>query len=197
MLKIRQRKMLMNYVALDFETANPSRSSICAVGIAVVENGLVVARESWLVRPPGLNFHPFFTRIHGIRAEDVISAPNFSELWHTELNTYLVGRTVLAHNASFDINVLRYTLNEYLIPHPQLAYQCSLIIARKTWPGLGSYKLNTLAKRFGISFKHHDASEDAFACAKIVLAAALTLGAKSFNELVNQLAINVKDFAIG
>jgi DNA polymerase-3 subunit epsilon len=112
------------------------------------------------------------------------------------LRDYLVGKTVLAHNAAFDINVLRSTLNEYFIPHPQLSYQCSVIIARKTWPGLGSYKLNNLARRFGISFKHHDAAEDAFACAKIVLAAGVTLGANSFNELVNKLSINVKDFAI-
>ncbi|KJS10145.1 MAG: exonuclease [Peptococcaceae bacterium BRH_c8a] len=149
----------MNYVALDFETANHSRSSICSVGIAVVEDGNVVERGSWLVRPPDLNFHPFFTRIHGIRAEDVMDEPDFKELWTSVLKDYLIGKTVLAHNASFDINVLRYTLDEYLIPHPQLSYQCSVIIARKTWPGLGSYKLNNLARRFGISFKHHDAAE--------------------------------------
>ncbi|HBX24434.1 MAG TPA: hypothetical protein DEF34_12500 [Desulfotomaculum sp.] len=100
----------MNYVALDFETANHSRSSICSVGIAVVEDGNVVERGSWLVRPPGLNFHPFFTRIHGIRAEDVMDEPDFKELWASVLKDYLIGKTVLAHNASFDINVLRYTL---------------------------------------------------------------------------------------
>jgi len=186
----------MNYVALDFETANHSRSSICSVGIAVVKDGNVVERESWLVRPPDLNFHPFFTQIHGIRAEDVIDEPDFKELWASVLKDYLIGKTVLAHNAGFDINVLRYTLDEYLIPHPQLSYQCSVVISRKTWPGLGSYKLNNLAKRFGISFKHHDAAEDAFACAKIVLEAGATLGAQSFNELVKKLYINVKDFAL-
>ncbi|AGL01098.1 3'-5' exonuclease [Desulfoscipio gibsoniae] len=186
----------MNYVALDFETANHSRSSICSVGIAIVENGNVVEQKSWLVRPPDLYFHPFFTRIHGIRAEDVIDEPNFKELWHSTLKDYLTGKTVLAHNAAFDINVLRNTLNQYLISHPQLTYQCSVVIAKKTWPGLGSYKLNNLAKRFGISFKHHDAAEDALACAKIVLEAGVAMGAHSFNELVNKLYINVKDFAI-
>lgn len=184
----------MNYVALDFETANHSSSSICSVGIAIVENGAVAEIESWLVRPPDLYFHPFYTSIHGIRAEDVADAPDFKELWFSTLKNYLVGRTILAHNASFDINVLRHTLKEYALPFPRLSYQCSLVIARKTWPGLGSYKLNNLARHFGISFKHHDAAEDAFACAKIVLAAGTMMKVSSFNELMRKLSIKVKDF---
>ncbi|HPZ43295.1 MAG TPA: 3'-5' exonuclease [Bacillota bacterium] len=187
----------MNYVALDFETANHSWSSICAVGIAVVQDGNVVERGSWLIRPPGLYFHPMFTRIHGIRAEDVKDKPDFSELWYSVLKDYLVGKTVIAHNASFDLGVLRHTLSEYLIPHPRFSYQCSVVIARRTWPGLGSYKLDNLARRFGIKFRHHDASEDAFACAKIVLEAGAALGANSFNELVNKLYIKVKSFLPG
>ncbi len=184
----------MNYVALDFETANHSRSSICSVGIAVVEDGNIVECKSWLVKPPDLYFNPFFTRIHGIRAKDVVNEPDFKEIWHTVLKDYLINKTVLAHNATFDINVLRYTLYEYLIPQPQFSYQCSLVIARKTWPGLVSYKLNNLARHFGISFKHHDAAEDAFACAKIILEAGVTLKVASFNELVSKLSINVKNF---
>lgn len=186
----------MNYVALDFETANYSWSSVCSVGLAVVKDSSVVERKSWLVRPPDLYFHPMFTRIHGIRAEDVRDEPDFSELWSSVLKDYLVGNTVIAHNASFDLRVLRHTLSAYLIPHPRLSYQCSVVIARKTWPGLGSYKLDNLARRFGISFRHHDASEDAFACAKIVLEAGATLGANSFNELINKLYINVKEFVV-
>ena len=65
----------MNYVALDFETANYSWSSVCSIGLAVVKDSSVVERKSWLVRPPDLYFHPMFTRIHGIRAEDVRDEP--------------------------------------------------------------------------------------------------------------------------
>lgn len=185
----------MNYVALDFETANHNRSSVCSVGIAVVNNGDVVERKSWLVKPSNLYFHPFFTRIHGISDKDVIDKPNFKELWDSDLKDYLTGKTIIAHNASFDFSVLRYVLNEYSIDYPQLYYQCSLVIARKTWPGLASYRLNNLARRFGITFKHHDAAEDAFACAKIVLEASAALKAQSFNDLTSRLAIDLKNFA--
>lgn len=184
----------MNFVALDFETANHSWSSICSVGLAVVKGGNIVERVSWLVRPPDLYFHPVFTGIHGIGPEDVQDKPDFNKLWSSVLKDYLMEKTVIAHNAGFDINVLRHTMSKYLIPYPGLSYQCSVVIARKTWPCLGSYKLKSLAKLFGIDFRHHDASEDAFACAKIVLEAGAAVGANSFNELVNKLHINVKEF---
>ena len=42
----------MNFASIDFETANTSRVSICAAGLAVFENGVLTESLYWLVKPP-------------------------------------------------------------------------------------------------------------------------------------------------
>lgn len=71
----------MKCVAIDFETANAKRSSVCAVGIALVEGKEIVQRSSWLVRPPELDFDPYNIYIHGITEDDVRDKPEFNQLW--------------------------------------------------------------------------------------------------------------------
>lgn len=173
----------MNFVALDFETANEKRSSPCAVGIVVVSGGQLVESRSWLIDPPGRRFNYFNVAVHGITAEDVDGEPRFDELWPT-LSQYLLGNTVIAHNAGFDMGVLRGTLDHFGIACPELDYACSLVIARRTWPGLASYSLGSLADFLDIRFRHHDAAEDAAACAHVVLHACRETGSSSLEELM-------------
>ena len=47
----------MNWIAIDFETANEKHSSACAMGIAIVADGRIVKRDSWLIRPRKLYFN--------------------------------------------------------------------------------------------------------------------------------------------
>src|ERR1700722_4708307 len=125
----------MDFVALDFETANEHRCSPCAVAIVEITSGQMTAQHSWLMRPKDLSFSRYNTWIHGITAEDVADKPEFDELW-AFLLPLLEGRTVVAHNASFDMSVLRSTLAEYGIPFPEFTYSCTRAIAQKSWPGL-------------------------------------------------------------
>jgi DNA polymerase III subunit epsilon len=108
----------MSWVAIDFETANETRGSACALGVAIVEDSQVVERRSWLIRPPTLDFNPN-VMIHGITAADVAAAPAFDSLW-PRIWAILEGRPVIAHNASFDISVLRHSLDAYGLPWPHL-----------------------------------------------------------------------------
>ncbi len=174
----------MNWIAFDFETANSSRNSACALGVAVVEGGSIVRKESWLIRPPTLDFNPFNVRIHGITAEDVKDSPTFAQLWR-EIAPLLEGKTLIAHNASFDVSVLRHSLDEYNIPYPTLDYYCTCNLSRAVWPGKIAYKLNILADMLGIQFEHHDAGEDAVAYAMIALECCRQAGASELAALAD------------
>lgn len=166
----------MRILAIDFETANESRTSACALGVAWIEDGRVVATEEHLIRPPDMRFLPMNTAIHGIRPEDVADAPEFPELWR-DLAPRVEGALVLAHNASFDLSVLRHTLAGYGLAHPCCAYLCTVIVARRAWPGLARHRLDVLAEHLGLTLDHHRAGSDAEACGRIALAAAAALGA--------------------
>jgi DNA polymerase III subunit epsilon len=107
--------------------------------------------------------------IHGIREADVANAPLFGEVW-PQLWACVSGPLV-AHNASFDISVLRHGLDRFGYSYPETDYFCTRVIARKTWPEHSTYALDYLAASLGISFEHHNALEDARACAQVAIAA--------------------------
>ena len=74
----------MNFVTIDFETANQMPQSACSVGLARFdESGQVLDTFYSLMKPP-LGYDRFFGRnieIHGIRPADVKDAPDFGYLW--------------------------------------------------------------------------------------------------------------------
>ncbi len=161
--------MALNFVAIDFETANSSSASPCAVGLVRVVEGRIQESLAMLFRPPLEHdwFHPGNIAIHGIRPEDVADAPDFSDAL-PELLLFTEGLPLIAHNASFDMDVLRKASAAVEFDLPNLSYACSLKMARKTYE-LESYRLNAVAYAIGHEeFNHHDALADADACARIV-----------------------------
>jgi DNA polymerase-3 subunit epsilon len=159
-----------DFVAIDFETANYDAASACAIGLAFVKNGEVVANPAWLIRPPSLYFEPDFIKIHGITVDDVKDRPEFIDLW-PKLMPYLHKQIVIAHNAKFDINVLMRMLDYYCLPYPTFDFTCTKVLSQKVWPSWRRYNLAALAERHGITFNHHNAGEDARVCAAIALLA--------------------------
>jgi DNA polymerase III subunit epsilon len=160
----------VNFTAIDFETASSEKGSACAVGIVRVENSEVKEEVYSLIKPFSAYFDPACVRVHGLTWEDVRTAPTFVELW-PQLKPLLSGRLILAHNASFDLKVLKSALDAYGLPYPEASYNCTVQIAKKTWPEFYNYKLSTIAYELDISFKHHHALEDAQAAAEIMLRA--------------------------
>lgn len=182
----------MNFVAFDFETANSKRSSACALGIAVVQDNKVVERKSWLIKPKDLYFDWYNVSIHKITAEDVKNENEFNEIWE-DVKPYLDNKIVMAHNASFDISVLKGLADEYNFELPEMIPICTRKLSRKLWPGLFSYKLYTVAKRhLKINFKYHDPSDDAYACAMIAIKAIEELNIKTEEELFNVITPTLK-----
>ena len=180
-------------LAIDFETANERRDSPCAVGLAWIEDGRVVRRESRLIRPAEMRFSPGNIRVHGIRPRDVERAPSFTEAMAPFLPE-IAGSLVLAHNASFDVGVLAATLRAYGLAQPAYTSLCTVQLARRHWPGeggqgQGTYRLSSLAARVGVTFRHHDAGEDAYACAEIALAALRETGAADIADLARGLGL--------
>ena len=96
---------------------------------------------------------------------------------------------LVAHNASFDIGVLRHTLDEYRIPYPELDYYCTRAISQALWPALPSYGLELVSHYLGLPFKHHAAEEDAMACAAIVLRGCSDVGVANLAQLAERLMI--------
>ncbi len=157
-----------DFVAIDFETANPRRDSACAVGLVKVAGGRIVETAVHLIRPPTRNFR--FTFIHGLAWADVAEAEDFGGLW-PKIADFFDGATFLAaHNASFDRSVLNACCATYGLTLPTLMFQCTVRLARQTW-SIYPTKLPDVCRELGIALNHHEALSDARACAEIVLAA--------------------------
>lgn len=167
------RLTTMNFVALDFETANESRDSACAIGVTQVRDGMACEPVYHLIRPADLRFSHWNTRVHGITADDVADAPTMGELWPV-LSHLIENQLVVAHNASFDMSVLRHSLHTASICVPRLSYLCSLNLARQAWPQLASHSLGFLAEIHGLALDHHHAGSDSRVAAELLLLAAQT-----------------------
>ena len=159
----------MKLCGLDFETANSCNGSICSVGVAVVENGEVLERKEYLIKPhKSLDWMSKFCRdIHGITYEDLRKSPEFSEVWQSVKQLLISADCVVIHNAPFDLRHLHKVLGIYHLPSVSFDYVCSLKLCRLHFPEFPKHGLADMAEKFGIIFQHHDALEDAETCAKI------------------------------
>ena len=180
----------MNFVAIDFETANETRYSPCSLGLTVVKDGEIVEERYWLIRPMELRFSPMNIMIHGIRPHEVADKPEFDVVYE-ELKPYLEHNIVVAHNASFDMSVLRKTLDVYEIPYPKFSYFCTMNLSKRFYPQLDNAKLNTVNNFLGYSFSHHHAAADASACANILLEVAKELDVSSVEDIAKCTGIRL------
>jgi len=159
--------LIMRYVALDFETANSDRISPCSIGLAKMEDGKVLDTFHSYIYPPSSYFDPSNIAIHGITPKDIAGAPDFKSLWEHSLLLFIGNDLVIAHNAPFDIGILRAMLQYYHLPVAPLNYTCTVRISRKVWPQMQSHRLVDLSEHFGFEYRPHDALEDAINCGKV------------------------------
>ncbi|MDR1575938.1 MAG: 3'-5' exonuclease [Treponema sp.] len=182
----------MNFVTIDFETAKYSRESACSVGLVRFENGIAGGTYYSLIRPPVLYIRPDFTRIHGLTVDDVKDAPVFSAIWESQILPFIGDMPLAAHNASFDMGILRAVLQWYGLKIPRLRFFDTLFLARRTWPELESHALTRLGETFGINYNAHNALDDAHTCGKIVLLAAEKRDAKNIKTLLKSSGIRME-----
>ena len=181
----------MKFAAIDFETANSAEQSICAAGVAVFEDGELIELRYWLIRPPeGYGwFRDDFIAIHGIRHTDVRDKPEFPAIAPEIFARLTAAEVVVAHNASFDMRMLRGTAEHFGSPCPAFDYVCTCQLARRMWPQLENHRLSTVAAHIGHRFNHHHAGEDAEAAGRIVLAVMKEKGVAETKALAEALGI--------
>lgn len=180
----------MNFIAIDFETANQRHESAISIGLVKFVDGKKADSFYSLIKPEKEldeeYFFPAFIDIHGLTCDDVKDAPLFNELWDSDLKHWLDGSLPLvAHNANvFDMKVLNALFEKYSIEHTPIKYFDSLLIARQVWPHFESHRLTALGEEFGIEYDAHNALADSETCGKIILLAAQEKHCKNVNELL-------------
>lgn len=184
----------VDFTAIDFETANSHPSSACAVGLVRVRGGQVVERAGWLIKPPAghADFLPFNIKIHGITAEMVAQAPDWAAQL-APLREFIGSDIAVAHNAAFDMGVIKAACAEAVVPTPKLRYLCSVQVSRKTYE-IPSHRLPLAAAAAGFGdFSHHEALADAEACAAIVSDAALRHGVDDLASLTKKTGVRIHE----
>ena len=160
--------MKYDFIAIDFETASNEYYSACSLGIAFVKNSKVVESKYYLIKPP-VDFKKYNTKIHGLDADAVEQAPNFKEVWE-EIKPLIKNTLVVAHAAKFDIAVLVACCHFYELPLPHFQYVDSIDLFRAAYPKHQKGSLDYCSNLLDISLEnHHDALEDAVACAYIAI----------------------------
>ncbi|MDO5571603.1 MAG: 3'-5' exonuclease [Bacteroidales bacterium] len=160
---------LLNFTAIDFETANQYPTSACSIGIVKVENGKIVEEVSHLIKPQPNFFISSFIDIHHITKAMVSDAPLFGELWPEISKLIEDSEALVAHNAPFDMRVLKACIEMEMIRAYIPQNFCTVRLSRKYLKFLINHKLNTVCDYFNIELDHHEALSDARGCAKIVL----------------------------
>ncbi len=189
--------MALDFTAIDFETANSSNASACAVGLVRVRDGEIVDKTGWLIRPPAGHdvFFELNVRIHGIRPEDVADAASWGEQL-ADIRAFAGSDILVAHNAGFDMAVLKRACDATGDECPPYRYACSLQVARRVYR-LDSYRLPFVAAEAGFAdFPHHNATADALACAHVMIDAARRVGADDIGALTDAVGVRVSQIAV-
>ena len=160
---------MKDFAAIDFETANNERSSVCAVGIVIVRNGEMVDSFYSLIQPEPNYYNYWCSQVHGLCREDTEEAPVFPKVW-AQIEPLIEGLPLEAHNSPFDEGCLKAVFRVYQMDYPDYKFYDTLRASRRILPELENHQLQTVASACGYDLKaHHHALADAEACAAIAL----------------------------
>lgn len=174
----------MNFIAMDFETANRQSSSACSIALVMVRDNKIVDEYYSLINPEEY-FNAQNIQIHGIHPEDVKDAPKFYEIWPDFADLFTTNSLVTAHNIRFDAKVLDAMLDKYDIMRPHYLGIDTLRVSRKFYPQFPNHRLNTVSEQLNIDLKHHHhALSDSVACANILINSAENFGDEALKKLV-------------
>ena len=161
--------MTRKYAVVDIEATGGTQKvdRIIEIGIVLIDGDIITSTYSTLVNP-GISIPPFITKLTGISQQLVADAPKFHEIAKTIVEM-TEGRSLVAHNVSFDYRILREEFN-------RLGYEfksdtlCTARLSRQYFPELEKYNLKSVAQAFNLSIAdRHRAADDAMAAAQIML----------------------------
>ena len=158
---------MRDFAAIDFETANSERSSVCSVGVVIVRGGEIVDRFYSLIQPEPNYYTYWCTRVHGLTCTDTDDAQVFPYVW-AQIEPLIEGLPLVAHNSPFDEGCLKAVFRVYQMDYPDYEFLDTLRVARRQLPSLDNHQLHTVAAACGYQLnRHHHALADAEACAWI------------------------------
>ena len=162
---------MLDFAAIDFETANEYPSSVCSVGVVVMRNGMVADRFYSLIHPEPEYYQWFCRRVHGLGPADTEDAPVFPYVW-AQIEPLIEGLPLVAHNSQFDEGCLQAVFRVYQMDYPDYTFYDTLAASHRHFGfGLPNHQLQTVAAACGHNLlHHHNALADAEACAAIALA---------------------------
>ena len=157
-----------NFAAIDFETANECRTSVCSVGVVVVRDGEITEKFYSLIRPEPNYYKWFCSRVHGLCDADTFDAPLFPEVWR-QIEPLIEGLPLVAHNAQFDEGCLREAHRTYNMDYPDYEFHDTLRASRRKFGNLlPNHQLQTVAMVCGYDLtQHHHALADAVAASYV------------------------------
>ena len=159
---------MQDFAAIDFETANNERSSVCSVGVVIVKCGEIVDKFYSLIKPEPEYYNYWCCQVHGLSAEDTENAPVFPEVWK-QIEPLIEGLPLVAHNKAFDESCLKAVFRVYQMDYPGDEFSWTGISSRERWRG-GHHSRYIVGARCGYGLKnHHHDLADAEACAAIAL----------------------------
>lgn len=159
---------MKDFAAIDFETANNSRTSVCSVGVVIYRDGKKTDEFYSLIKPEPEYYHYKCSEVHGLCMEDTMNAPVFPDVWR-QIEPKIAGLPLVAHNKAFDESCLKAVFRCYQMDYPDYEFLCTLVQSRRVWPE-GHHNLDIIAERCGYNLTaHHHALADAEACAAIAL----------------------------
>jgi len=185
-----------DFITIDFETANNNNNSACSLGLVVVKDLQIIESKYYLIHPPVMSFNAKNIEIHGILAKDVKDSPKFPDVWN-EIKKYFYDNIVIAHNAQFDMSVLKCLQLEYSLDMPDFKYMDSMYISNKACGSDIKKTLDARADALGVELKdHHNAFDDATACANIVIETVKKCNNKSFQSFIKVYSsLSAKQFS--
>lgn len=167
-----ENERLYDVAIVDFETATGKNNSACSIGIVTLKDGRIGHKIYHFIQPPNNEYQSKNISIHGIRPEDTKQSPAFPVIWEKVKHYFYSSCYIAAHNAQFDMSVLKETLEQYHIEYEDLQYFDTISYSTQACSGEripGS--LAARCKRFNVHLEdHHHALSDAVATAELVLA---------------------------
>lgn len=158
---------MKDFAAIDFETANCERSSVCSVGVVIVRNNEIVDSFYSLINPEPNYYNYWCTKVHELTNRDTDDAPIFPEVWK-QIAPLIESLPLVAHNSPFDESCLKAVFRVYQMDYPDYKFYDTLSTARRTMKGLENHQLHTVAAVCGYQLdNYHHALADAAACAWI------------------------------
>lgn len=150
----------LNFIAIDFETANSEYSTICQIGMACFENGELIREESQLINPK-THFDAMNIAKHGITPQKVEGYPTFPEFYPEFLNR--INNQIAIHHQPFDFSAYCQACEFHNLEYANTYWLDNAAVVRRTWEQFSKkgYGLKNVANYLGIEFSHHDACEDA------------------------------------